>query len=342
MRHSSFASAAAGAVAVIVFVATLGVSSEPSLQATPQAGAPARDAARLMLSFASRDSTQASMRNVNFHVADGVVLHIRRLSGYMRGDSGIVSFDDPKSYVMDVRAADVGLTSSDLTTLLADHVFAYPGAPISHLKVEVMPDGIRQTGSLHKGVQIPFDMTSTVAVTPDGKIQLTAKRVKIFGVDGLVLMRALGLSLEKMMDLSGAHGITVKGNDLFLDPLTILPPPVIHGKVTALRIEAGQLVQTIGNPSDTTLPPQTIDSTAKNYMLYTHGTLHFGKLYMPDAEMLVVDADQNSPFDFDNPNYVKQLIAGHSRTLPSLGLEVWMPDAYSLKNATVAATSARH
>ena len=35
-------------------------------------------------------------------------------------------------------------------------------------------------------------------------------------------------------------------------------------------------------------------------------------------------------FDFDNPRYQRQLIAGHSKTLPSLGLEVWMPDAKTL------------
>jgi hypothetical protein len=256
----------------------------------------------------------------------------------MHGDGGIISFDDPKSYVTDAQAAEVGMTGEDLTNLLSQHVFAYPGAPLSHLKVEVMPDGLRQTGTLHKGVQIPFDMTSSVSLTADGKIQLTAKRVKIFGVDGLVLMRALGLSLQRMMDLSGARGVTVKGNDLFLDALAILPPPVIHGRLSSVRIEAGQLVQTLGDPRDTTLPPQTIDPAVKNYMLYRGGTLHFTKLYMPNAEMLVVDEDQNSPFDFDNPNYTRQLIAGHSKTLPSFGLEVWMPDAYAIQNAVASRT----
>jgi len=223
-----------------------------------------------------------------------------------------------------------------LTNLLNQHVFAYPGAPLSHLHVEVTPDGLRQTGTLHKGVQIPFDMLSSVSLTQDGKIQLSAKRVKIFGVDGLVLMRALGLSLERMMDLSGAHGITVKGNDLFLDALAVLPPPVIRGRLSSVRIEGGQLVQTLGDPRDTTLPPQTIDPTVKNYMLYRGGTLHFTKLYMPNAEMLVVDEDQSSPFDFDNEHYTRQLIAGHSKTLPSFGLEVWMPDAYSLPRNVAA------
>jgi hypothetical protein len=41
----------------------------------------------------------------------------------------------------------------------------------------------------------------------------------------------------------------------------------------------------------------------------------------------VVDQDLSDPFDFDNDHYHKQLIAGSSRTLPSLGLEVFMPDA---------------
>ena len=69
-------------------------------------------------------------------------------------------------------------------------------------------------------------------------------------------------------------------------------------------------------------------------MLYRGGTLHFTKLYMPDAEMLVADEDQSTPFDFDNAHYRRQVIAGHSKTLPSLGLEVWMPDAYSLRRTT--------
>ena len=65
-------------------------------------------------------------------------------------------------------------------------------------------------------------------------------------------------------------------------------------------------------------------------MLYRGGTLRFTKLLMSDAEMLVVDEDPRTPFDFDNLDYRAQLVAGHSRTLPDLGLEVWMPDASSL------------
>jgi len=206
MRDPAYARAAAAAFAIFAAGTTLGLSLRPAPVATAQTIGGARDSARPLSALGSNEPTEASFRNVNFHVADGVVLRVRRLVGEMHGEGGIVSFDDPKSYVMDAKAAEVGMTSDDLTNLLAKHVFAYPGAPLSNLKIEVMPDGIRQTGTLHKGVNIPFDMTSAVSLTPDGRIQLTTKRVKIFGVDGLVLMRALGLSLERMMDLSGAHG----------------------------------------------------------------------------------------------------------------------------------------
>jgi hypothetical protein len=274
--------------------------------------------------------TQVTMRNVDFHVGEGVVLHIRRLRGLMRGRNGVVDFDDVSSYIVDVSAAEVGLAGDDLTNLLNRYVFAYPGAPLSKLRVHVGADGLRQNGILHKGVDIPFDMTSNVSITSDGRIRLHAAHVKILGVNGLALMGALGLSLEKMIDLSKAHGVTAKGNDLFLDATALLPPPKISGKITAVRIDGDQLVQTFGNPSDSITPTQSLDPDATNFMLYRGGTLHFTKLLMADAEMLVVDADPRTPFDFDNPDYRKQLVAGRSRTLADMGLEVWMPDASSL------------
>ena len=75
--------------------------------------------------------TDVTMRNVDFHVADGVVLHIRRLRGLMRGQNGIVDFDDVSSYTVEVSTAEVGLAGDDLTNLLNRYVFAYPGAPLS-------------------------------------------------------------------------------------------------------------------------------------------------------------------------------------------------------------------
>jgi hypothetical protein len=159
--------------------------------------------------------------------------------------------------------------------------------------------------------------------------------MRILGVDGAKLMRALGLNLQKMVDLSKAKGVAVQGNDLVLSPLLVLPPPVIRGHIVAVRVARDGLQQSFGRSTDddgtARAPLAMTDSMARNYMLYRGGTLHFGKLYMTNAEMLVVDEDPSDPFDFDNDHYQRQLIAGHSRTMPSLGLEVYMPDASKLE-----------
>jgi hypothetical protein len=318
--------------AALAGIAALGISLPirgphlPALSSAAGDSTPARPAGRA----ADDVPTDVTMRNVDFHVGKDVVLHIRRLRGQMHGKNGVVDFDDISSYEVAVSSAQVGLSGEDLGNLLNHHVFAYPGAPLSDLRVQTTRDGLRQTGVLHKGVDIPFDMTSSVSLTPDGRIQLHALHVSIFGVNGLVLMKALGLSLEKMIDLSHAHGITVQGNDLLLDPLVLLPPPRIQGRITAVRVDGDQLVQTFGNPADSAALTASMDPQVTNFMLYRGGVLHFTKLWMEDAEMLVVDADPRTPFDFDNPNYRKQLVAGRSRTLPDMGLEVWMPDARSL------------
>jgi hypothetical protein len=156
-------------------------------------------------------------------------------------------------------------------------------------------------------------------------------------------MRALGLNLQKMIDVSRAKGVAVRGNDLFLAPLLVLPPPVIRGRIVDVHVAGDRLVQVFGRRGEPNRELSSAgllpDSTARNYMLYQGGTLHFGKLYMTEAEMLVVDQDASDPFDFDNDHYKRQLIAGSSRTLSDLGLEVYMPDASRLMRPAPVVTS---
>jgi len=287
--------------------------------------------------------TRIAFRNVDFHLEEGVLLRIRFLDGSMHSlKQGVVDLDDKASYVTDVDTGEVALTGADLTKLMNRHVFGYPEAPIKHLRLEMRGNEIRQRGTLHKGVDIPFDINAVASVTDDGRIRLSPTRIKIFGVDGKALMRALGINLEKMIDVSRARGIAVRGNDLLLEPLDILPPPAITGRIVSVHVAGEKLVQVFGRPGRTAhldsetaaMAPPVV--TARNYMYYRGGSLHFGKLFMTDAEMLVVDLDPADPFDFDNDNYQKQLVAGSSRTLPSLGLAVYMPDASKLRTvATV-------
>jgi hypothetical protein len=286
--------------------------------------------------------TRVMMRNVDFYQAEGVILHIRSLDGEMNSvKRGVVDFDDKFSYILSIDRGDVTLSSADLTNLMNKYVFAYPGAPLKNLKVSVRGTALGLSGTLHKGVNIPFDITSNVSMTPDEKMRLHPTQIKIFGVDGAVLMRALGINLQKMLDLSKAKGVFVQGNDLLLSPLEILPPPRIKGRIAIVKVGPAGLEQLFApaggavRVGDLSVP----DSASRNYMLYRGGTLHFGKLYMTDAELFVVDLNEQTPFEFDNDHYQRQLIAGHSRTLPSLGLEVYMPDASAVTAPRVVSST---
>ena len=282
--------------------------------------------------------TQVSMRDVNLYVIPNAALRIRRLRGTVRSvKGGPIVFDEKNSFVIHLTYAEIGLNGNDITTLMNKYIFAYPGAPLKRLRVHTSGSQLVQTGVMHKILDIPFEITADVSVTPEGLIRLHPVKTKILGVDGNSLMKAFGLTLQKILDLSKAKGVTVKGNDLFLDPTLILPPPVIEGHATAIRTDGDELLQTFGTVAEATpLPPP--DTSAFAYMFFKGGSLHFGKLLMLDAEMQIVDLRPTGWFNFDLDKYKDQLVAGYERTLPSLGLEVYMLGLEKL--ATGSATKA--
>ncbi len=278
--------------------------------------------------------TRVSMRRVNFWIIPGAALRIRTMSGTMNSlHGGPVVFDDKNSFVINLGYAEIGLNGNDVTTLMNQWIFAYPGAPLKKLKIHTSGSQLVQTGVMHKIIDIPFEITADLSMTPEGLIRIHPVKTRILGVDGNSLMRAFNLSLEKILDLRKAKGVTVKGNDLFLDPVRILPPPAITGHATAIRIEGDEMVQTFGHPGDVAelVPP---DTSAPAYMYYKGGTLHFGKLLMLDAQMQIVDRRPTGWFNFDLDRYKEQLVAGYSRTLPDLGLEVYMLGLEKLGSST--------
>jgi hypothetical protein len=270
--------------------------------------------------------TSVQMRNVDFYVDPQIPLRIRRLSGRMRSKAGgPVTFDDKRSFVIAVDAAEVGLTGPDLSLLLNKYVFNYAGAPLKNIRVTVSGNQIVQKGTLRKVASMPFEIRANLSVTPDGRIRIHPTRTEILGLHVDKLMSGLGLALDEVISLKKAKGASLSGNDIFLSPTMILPPPTIEGKVTAVRTEGDQVVMVFGAPQTMTFVPVP-DTAARNYMYYRGGTLKFGKLMMLDAEMFITELDPADAFKFDLDRYQPQLIAGYSRTLLSGGLEVFMRD----------------
>jgi hypothetical protein len=285
-----------------------------------------------VLAADSGEATRTRFANVNFHVAPGVVLGIRSLDGVMASltPGAPVVFDDKRSFVIRIARAEVALDTASLGHLMNEHVFGYAGAPLRHLSFGTRNGELVQRGVLHKVIDIPFEMTARVTVTPDGLMRVHPTTMKIGSLDGLGLMKAVGVHLSNLLDTRKARGVRVDKDDLLLDPVQLLPPPAIAGRVVAVRVEPGKLVQIFGDsiPSraQQSAPLTPPDTTARNYMYFSGGTLHFGKLFMVHADMQIVDLNPVDPFDFSIDRYNDQLVAGYSKNRPDLGIEVFMPD----------------
>jgi hypothetical protein len=308
-------------------------SAAGAVAAPVSASAPHADSAHVR--------TRVSMRRVNFYVDTAVVLHIRHLDGTMRSKKGgPIIFDDKNSFIITLDTAEVGMTGADLSALLNKYVFGYKGSPLSDLHLRTEGDHVVQTGRMHKLATIPFEITATMDVTPEGLIRIHPTKTRIMGINGKKLMQFLGLTLEKLLDLKGATGATARGNDILLDPAKILPPPTIEGRVVSVRVDGDEVVQAFGKtePHARVQPLVPPDTNVRNYMFYKGGTLRFGRLLMLDAEMQITDLDPEEVFRFDLSRYNAQLVAGYERTLADGGLEVWMRDVDKLgTSSTVAA-----
>ena len=285
-----------------------------------------------VLAADSGEATRTRFANVNFHIAPGVVLEIRSLHGVMASltPGAPVVFDDKRSFVIRIATAEVALDTASLGHLMNEHVFGYAGAPLRHLSFGTRNGELVQRGVLHKVIDIPFEMTARVTVTPDGLMRVHPTSMKIGSLDGMGLMKAVGVHLSNLLDTRKAHGVRVDKDDLLLDPVQLLPPPAIAGRVVAVRVEPGKLVQIFGD----SIPPRAQqpapltppDTASRNYMYFSGGTLHFGKLFMVHADMQIVDLNPADPFDFSIDRYNDQLVAGYSKNRPDLGIEVYMPD----------------
>jgi hypothetical protein len=285
---------------------------------------------------AAPKGVQLDMKNVRLHVDDGIILDVTRLRGVMvsRVDGTPPVFDDQRSYVIHLQTATMSMDMSSLQQLMNRHVFAYQGSPLKDLTVEADGPRLKMKGKLHKGVDVPFSTTASVATTPDGRLRLHTESMKALGIPAKGLLDLFGLKLDDVMDIKKRRGVDVQDNDIVIAAGQVLPPPEIVGRLTRVAVEGNRLVQVFDDPANGRPATMTRPSpAAPNYVYFGGGDIRFGKLTMHDADLQLIDADPRDPFDFFPARYNAQLVAGYSKNTPAKGLKTYMPDYGDLKRA---------
>ena len=279
---------------------------------------------------ASRQPVEVEMNNVDLHMTNDITLHVRHLRGRFNpaAQRAVPYLDEAASYTV---AVDTGVVSIDLASLnaLMTRTLADDGSNVEKLKISVDEENnLRQKGVVDKAINIPFSVKAGIEATPDGRLRVHTKSVKGFGIPMKRLMKIFHVEMDDLLRVKPGRGVTVDGNDLLLDPATLLPPPSIRGKITAARIDNGTVVQTFGDGSPRHLSPP---ATARNYIYWRGGSLSFGKLTMVSTDLELVDMDPKDAFDFSIEHWNDQLVAGFSKTTPSRGLKSHMPDYNDLR-----------
>jgi hypothetical protein len=270
------------------------------------------------------------MKNVHLRVAKDAVVGIRSLRGEVIPSRGATSalLDSTSSFSIRITSGTVALRSADLGVILNRFVFGYDGSPLRKLRVRTDGTQLVQSGVMRKGVDLSFEITSSLSLTDSGLIRLHPTKVRVLGVNGQSLLRALGLKLEDLLDLSGSSAARVEGNDIYLDPTKILPPPAIAGRLVSVRVEGDALVQEFERLAEDSVFERyaRADSATSNYLFFRGGRLRFGRLEMRDTQLQILDLDPSDPFDLFLAEYNRQLVAGYSRNRDDLSLQAFFPD----------------
>jgi len=275
-------------------------------------------------------AVQVDMHNVMYHFTDQVAVHIHQLHGLVLPTQRerLPVLDDIQSFTFAIHFAEIAIRTDALSNVMNQYVFAAPDAPIKDIAVTTAGNSVKVHGKLHAKGDIPFETEGTAVATPEGHIRIHTHKVSVAQVSVKGLMDLLGLKIAQLINTDKVRGVRLDGNDLILDPVLLLPPPRITGRVTEVQIQGDHILQVFGTkPSAGATSPHR-----GNYMAYRGAQMRFGKLTMSDTDLVLIDMDPQDPFDFFLEHYKEQLVAGYAKTTPDFGLRVFMRDFNKVQN----------
>jgi hypothetical protein len=270
------------------------------------------------------------MNQVNLHVTADITLGVHHLRGRFEpaGRAEVPYLDDKNTYVVVIDSGEIALDMPSLNVMMAQ-TLGHDHSNVEKVQITINEEHqLQQKGVLDKGIPLPFNVKGGIEAMPDGRLRMHAAKVKGLGVPVNPLMKLFSIEMDDLVKVKPGHGVTVDGNDLILDPQLLLPPPLIRGKVTAVRVEDTAIVLSFGSGERVRMTPLAV---SKNYIYWRGSELQFGKLLMTNTDLELVDDDADDPFDFSVDHWNDQLVAGYSKTRPNRGLKAHMPDYNDLK-----------
>lgn len=304
------------ALAILSFWYFRAARSSPSASSTPDA----RPGALPSATATASDVTNVYAHNLMLRKGPSFRVYVRWLRGEIvrTGRNVDPSFDEPESFVLDVKTGVIHTNVGDLTNFLNE---ALAKSPLTNVALSGDGDQLRMRGTLHKIVPLPVEITGNIGVAPGNRIRLQITNLSVLKIPFKGLLADTHLTVSSLFH-SAIPGVEVSGNDIFFDPVKLLPPPHIRGELTSVRIVNPDVEEVYGNATE------DVEKVAewRNFLRFRGGTLDFGKLTMHDVDVIMVDLSNDAWFDLDLARYQEQIVNGYTRMTPQAGLQIFMPD----------------
>jgi hypothetical protein len=272
--------------------------------------------------------TKIYAHNLRLHQGPDFRVYIRWLSGQLTPSHAGVnpSFDDPESFYLNISngvlRANIGDIDNYLNSKLHD-------APLRGIKMSGTGDQVKITGTLHKIITLPVELSGVLEPATDNRIQIHVTKIDVLKVPFKALLGKLNLTASSFVGSQKIEGVEVVGNDIYFDPGQLLPPPHIRGKLTRLSMSSPDVEAVYGEAANDVARVEQW----RNFLRLKDGTLDFGKLTMHDVDLIMIDITQDAWFDLDLANYQAQLVKGYTRMTPEAGLQIFMPNVSDLNTA---------
>jgi hypothetical protein len=265
--------------------------------------------------------TNVYAHNLKLRKGPGFRIYVRWLRGQMVRMKRDVnpSFDDPDSFVLDVKTGVIRTNVGDLANFLNQAVV---NSPLKNVTLSGDGDQIKLRGTLHKILPLPIEMIATIAIAPGNGIQLHVTKLSLLKIPFKGLLGGFHITISSLFHPGDIPGIQVSGNDILFDTQKLLPPPHIRGQLTSVRIVNPDVEEIYGNARDDV----TQVAQWRNFLQLRDGTVDFGKLTMRHVDLIMVDLSNDAWFDLDLAHYQEQLVNGYTRMTPQAGLQIFMPD----------------
>lgn len=290
--------------------------------------------------------TAVVMKNVAARLDEDVNVFVVSLTGALVPmGTDLVDLDRPGDLRLVVDEAEVRISAEDLGRIFERYLFeeddsfgadfgSGPESPLRDVEVSLERGRVVLKGELEDGGD-DVELRGTLEPTVSGDIAFipTSLRRDDKPVDSLedIFEEGLG-SLDIDNDEGNGLGsvgagpaLWIDADALYFDLEGIVRAPALDADVIDVRT-TGEYVRLLleGNaPEVKTLGPP---GDPQNYVEMRGGAVRFGKVIMPRADMLFLDADESDPLDLSLHRFDEQVIAGETRLRPDLGLEATLPD----------------